>query len=207
MGWLTLLGVAVAAALLLWLLRLPRLLWSFTGAALMLGAAGYALQGSPERPGHPATPADRAIEIDPGLIALRGAMLGRFSIEDAYFIASDAMLRAGDTGAAVAVMQGAVRKYPTDYALWTGLGLNLSLHNGGLVSPASRLAFDRAMTLGRSHPAPPFFLGLAYANAGQYQEARPFWARALALTPANASYRGEIAGRLAELDRALAANR
>lgn len=207
MGWLMLLGVAIAAGLLLWVLRLPRMLWSFAAAAMMLGAAGYALQGAPERPGRPAQPADRAIEVDPGLVELRGAMMGRFTLQGAYFIAADAMLRSGETGSAVAVMQGAVRKFPRDSQLWTGLGTMLSLHNGGLVSPAARLAFDRAMTLAPRHPSPPFFAGLAYANAGQYAEARPFWARALALTPSGASYRPEIAGRLAALDEAIAANR
>lgn len=207
MGWITLLGVALAAALLLWLLKLPRLLWSFTAAAMMLGAAGYALQGAPGRAGHPAEPADRAIEIDPGIVALRGAMTSRISLENAYFIAADAMLREGESGTAVTVMQGAVRKYPRNFELWTGLGTTLSLHNGGLVSPAARLAFDQAIKLAPRHPSPPFFLGLAYANAGQFMEARPFWARALALTPARASYRPEIAGRLAALDEAIAANR
>lgn len=205
MGWLLLLGVAVAAALLLWALKLPRMLWSFAAAAMMLGAAGYALQGAPGRAGRPAEPADRAIQIDPGIIELRGAMMGRFTLENAYFVAADAMLRAGETGSAVAVMQGAVRKYPQDAQLWTGLGTVLSLHNGGLVSPAARLAFDRAMRLAPLHPAPPFFLGLALANAGQYVEARPFWARAVALTPPALGYRAELVGRLAELDRAIAA--
>lgn len=207
MGWGLLLGVAVAAGLLLWLLRLPRMLWSFAAAAMMLGMAGYALQGTPDRAGQPAKPADRAIEIDPAIIELRGAMMGRFTLEGPYYIAADAMLRAGETGSAVAVMQGAARKYPRDYQFWTGLGTMLSLHNGGLVSPAARLAFDRGMMLGPRQPAAPFFAGLAYANAGQYAEARPFWVRALALTPPGASYRPEIAGRLAALDEAIAANR
>jgi cytochrome c-type biogenesis protein CcmH len=207
MGWAVLLGVAIAAAVLLWLLRLPRVLWSFTAAAMMLGAAGYALQGTPDRPGRPAQPADRAIAIDPGIIELRGAMTSKISIENAYLIAAEAMLRSGESGTAVAVMQGAVRKYPRDFELWTGLGTMLSLHNGGLVSPAAKLAFDQGMKLAPRHPSPPFFAGLAYANAGQFMEARPLWARALALTPPKASYRPEIAGRLAALDQAIAVNR
>ena len=207
MGWVVLLGVAGAAALLLWLLKLPRLLWSFAAAAMMLGAAGYALQGAPGRAGRPTQPADRAIEIDPSIAELRGAMTSKISIENAYFVAADAMLRAGESGSAVTVMQGAVRKYPRNFELWTGLGTMLSLHNGGLVSPAARLAFDQAIKLAPRHPMPPFFLGLAYANAGQFMEARPYWARALALTPDGARYRPEIAGRLAALDEAIAANR
>ena len=204
MGWVLLLVVAAGAAVLLRLLRLPRALWMFVGAAAMLGAAGYALQGAPGREGHPATPDARVIAIDPSVITLRGALFGRFSGEDAYFSAADALLRAGASGSAVTVMQGAVRRAPRSPAFWTGYGTVLSLHNGGLVSPAARFAFDQAMRLNPLHPGPPFFLGLAYANAGAYAQARPFWARALALTPPDASYRAEIAGRLASLDEVLA---
>lgn len=207
MGWIMLLAVACVAALLLWALKLPRLLWSFAAAAMMLGAAGYALQGAPDRAGRPTEPADRKIEIDPAISDLRGAMTTRISLATAYFVAAEAMLRAGESGSAVAVMQGAVRKSPDNFELWAGLGTVLSLHNGGLVSPASRLAFDQAIKLAPRHPLPPFFLGLAYANAGQFMEARPYWARALALAPPKASYRPEIAGRLAALDEAIAANR
>lgn len=207
MGWIMLLAVACVAALLLWALKLPRLLWSFAAAAMMLGAAGYALQGAPDRAGRPTEPADRKIEIDPAISDLRGAMTTRISLANAYFVAAEAMLRAGESGSAVTVMQGAVRKSPDNFELWAGLGTMLSLHNGGLVSPAARLAFDQAIRLAPRHPLPPFFLGLAYANAGQFMEARPYWARALALTPPKASYRPEIAGRLAALDEAIAAAR
>src|SRR3546814_11342997 len=59
-------------------------------------------------------------------------------------------------------------------------------------------------SLAPKHPGPPFFLGLAYVRAGEFAEARPFWARALDLTPGDASYRPEIAVRLMLLDRFLA---
>ena len=64
-------------------------------------------------------------------------------------------------------------------------------------------SFRRAMSLAPGHPGPPFFLGLAYIRAGQFAEARQWWARALRLTPADAGYRPEIADRLALLDAAL----
>ena len=72
------------------------------------------------------------------------------------------------------------------------------------VSPPALLAFRRAAQLAPEHPAPPFYLGMAYVRAGQFREARPYWARALALSPEGQSYSREIALRLALLDRLLA---
>ena len=72
------------------------------------------------------------------------------------------------------------------------------------MSPAARLAFERAMRLAPEHPAPPYYAGLAYVGAGEFAKARPLWARAVALSPAGAGYRRDLALRLALLDRYLA---
>ena len=72
MGFLTLaiLGAVAFGAMALFGLKRP--LWSIAGAALMLGATGYALQGSPFLPGQPARPLANVAAMDPGLIDLRG---------------------------------------------------------------------------------------------------------------------------------------
>ncbi len=204
MGWVWLIVIGLSTAGLLWVLGVGRAIWSMVGAALMLGAAGYALQGRPALPGSPAEAASEGIEIDPGIVKLRGAMTGNFTAEAAYLTASDAMLRAGEPEAAVAVMLGGIRKMPKDMSLWTGLGGAIAQHDGGYVSPAALFAFRHAMDLAPKHPAPPFFLGLAYVRAGEFTEARRYWLRALTLTPEDASYRPEIAVRLMLLDRYLA---
>lgn len=204
MGWLWLLALAGLALAVMWRAGLPRDLWAFVGAALMLGAAGYALQGAPGLPGSPTVEAARSIPIDPGLSELRGKMLGRFTGVAAYQTAADAMLSRGNTEAAVAAMLGGIRLAPNSVALWTGLGDTIALHDEGIVSPASRFAFTRAARLNPKHPAPPFFLGLALARNGQFVEARPFWVLALGLTPPDASYREEIALRLVLLDQFIA---
>src|SRR3546814_7244633 len=54
MGWVWLIVIGAAAAGALALLGVGRGLWSLVGAALMLGATGYALQGRPDEPGSPA---------------------------------------------------------------------------------------------------------------------------------------------------------
>lgn len=205
MGWLLLLAIALGAALLLWRTGYPRKLWAIPATALMLGAAGYAWQGSPGLAGHPVSTERQRGQVDPELVALRDAMFGRFNFSFSYFVAADAMTRIGAPGQAANVMIGAVRKAPQDAGLWTGLGLTLAEHDGMRVSPASRFAFDRAMALWPKHPGPPFFLGLALIREGRFAEARPFWAKAVALTPEKASYRDELTVRLFLLDRLLEA--
>lgn len=203
MGWIALAGIGLAALAALWAFGLPRGLWSFAGAALMLGAAGYALQARPDLPGAPVEVAKKAQPDDPMLRDLRGAMFGRFTVIDSYFFASDALMRSGDAEKAAKFMLSGVRASPQDAALWTWLGVTLAEADGRTVSPAAGLAFRRAVALAPKHPGPRFFHGLAYVRAGQFAAARPYWADALKLTPTNAAYRKDIALRLSLLDRLL----
>jgi cytochrome c-type biogenesis protein CcmH len=202
-GWLILgaIGTAVFAAL--WALGLPRSLWSFAGAALMLGAAGYALQARPDLPGAPVQARKQPRADDPTLRELRGALFGRFTADDSFFFASDALMRGGDPDKAAKLMLGGVRASPGDAALWTWLGITLAEADGRVVSPAAGVAFRRAVAIAPKHPGPRFFYGLAHVRAGQFAAARQHWADALKLTPANASYRNDIAMRLMLLDRFL----
>lgn len=205
MGWLLFLGLAVAAGLLLWLLRFPRRLWAVPATAVMLGGAGYAWQGSPGLAGYTVEAAKQEGTVDPELVALREAFFGRFNFDAAYFMASDAMMRSGSPQSAARVMTGAVRKAPDDAGLWTWAGVVLAENDGNQISPASRFAFQRALALAPKHPGPAFFYGLAQIREGKLAEARPYWAKAVELTPANASYRGELLTRLFLLDRFLEA--
>ena len=204
MGWVGLLVLGGGVMALLVRLGIGRGLWSAAGAALMLGATGYAIQGRPTLPAHPATPAAMIQPEDPGIIELRDRMLGHFSGDGAYLVAADAMTRTGDRRLAVQAVLGGIRRYPESVLLWTGLGTALAAHDGGRVSPPALFAFEQAMRLSPRHPAPPFFLGLARVRAGEFAAARPLWARALALCPPNASYSRDVAVRLALLDQYLA---
>lgn len=201
MGWFVLFVLGGAAFGAMVALGVKRSLWSMIGSALMLAGAGYALQGRPTLSASPAQPTVAAEAIDPELMDLRDRMLGRFSGDGAYLVASDAMARQGEERAAVEVLLGGIRKIPNSLLLWVGLGSAYAAHDGGQVSPPALFAFQQAARISLKHPAPPFFLGQAYVEAGEFARARPYWAKALSLAPEGASYRRDIAMRLAILDR------
>jgi tetratricopeptide (TPR) repeat protein len=202
-GWVMLGLLMTTTAALLVVLRVPKILWPLAGSALMLGAAGYAWQGRPDWPGQPAVAKRIKLPPDSTYLQLRGTFFGRYGREGVYFGISDRQLADGDVQFAAGIVTGGLQFSSDNIALWTELGNITALHDSGLVSPASLFAFKRAMSLAPEHPGPPFFLGLAYIRAGQFAAARPWWERALRLTPADASYRSEIADRLALLDAAL----
>lgn len=204
MGWVALLALGAGSFALLVALRIDRTMWSFAGAALMLGATGYALQGSPSTPARPAEPVVDRSAAEPEMMDLRDRMLGRFSGDGAYQVAADAMTRAGDQKAAVNVLLGGIRAVPNSVLLWTALGNALVAHDGDQVSPAALFAFQQAARLSPRHPAPPFFLGLARIRAGDFAAARPLWMLAYRLSPDRASYKQDIGIRLALLDQYLA---
>lgn len=204
MGFALLLAIGAAAFGALRLLGLPRALAGMAGAALMLGGAGYAWQGQPGLAGSQARPEVAAVELDPALVDLRDRLIGRFTAEHAYFVWADAMLRSGNPEAAARVMLGGANALPGDFILWTGAGDAIARRDG-LVSPAAGLAFRRAFQLAPGHPAPPFFLGLAYARSGDLARTRTAWRRAVMLSPPGTSYRRDIAGLLAVVEAQLAA--
>lgn len=205
-GWVMLGGIAVIALLVLAVTRYPIRLWAVPATAIMLGAAGYTWQGSPGLPGHPVRPDAQKAEVDQGLIDLRDQMFGKYgTFAWSYANLADGMARTGNPELAVAVWQGAVRKVPEDVALWTGFGLALAEHDGNQISPAAQLAFDKALALSPSHPGPPFFYGLALIRANRFAEAKPWWEKAVALTPETAPYHRELAMRLLALDAFLQA--
>lgn len=198
MGWVALGLIGAAAFAALRLAGLPPVLGWFAGAALMLGATGYALQQQAGLPGRPVRAGAAAVDVDPGLSALRSVILPGAA---PALTAADARLGSGDSTAAARGLLDAIARDPRDPALWTGLGSAIVAHDEGQMSPAAGLAFRRATKLAPHAPGPPFFLGLAYVQAGDLAAARTAWLRALALSPPGAPYRLDIAERLMLLDQ------
>ncbi|MBJ6123181.1 hypothetical protein JAO74_15410 [Sphingomonas sp. BT553] len=200
MGWLALVIMMAAAFVALVLLRLPRLVWSMVGAALMLGATGYALQCRPDLPAQLAIPAGETLATDPAITDIRGQMFGRFGAEGAYLTAADALSRNGSSRYEVQTILGGIRNSPKSVQLWTALGDAIARHDHGQLSPAAALAFSHAAQLDPRHPGPPFFRGMALARAGDVDGAEASWRRALSLTAPDAVYRPAIVERLALID-------
>ena len=186
MGWLILLLLVLACISGLALLGVRGGLLTAAMAALLFGAAGYALQGRPGVADAPAADSEGRRLVP--LTAARHAFFGDFSPEERWLLISEAYARVGDTENAVGIMTNAVGKYPGSPHLWIGLANALVDHAGGLTPPAE-LAYRRAAELSPGYPAPPFFYGLALARSGDPQAAVAIWKNILATAPKDASWR------------------
>jgi cytochrome c-type biogenesis protein CcmH len=202
MGWFALAIVAIGSGAALWLAGMPRSLLTAAAAALALAGAGYAWQGRPLTPANPVAMQASAMELNPGMLAFRAAVLR--PSDPATMAAADAAIRRGAPEDAVAALLNAVAQRPNDAALWTWLGVAYAASDGGQLSAAAKFAFARAMRLAPREPGPPFFLGLSAFDARDLDTARAAWAQALALTSKDATYREDIALRL-RLANAIAA--
>ena len=197
-GWFALLLLIGATLAVFWLLRVRGAMLQLVGAALLFGAAGYAFVG---RPG--LASAQRATEQGQApipLTNLRHAFFGRFTPTEHWLVISESLARRGKTQDAAGVLQSAVREHPGDPALWIGLGNALADHAGTL-TPASDLAYRRAIELSPDYPAPRFFYGLALARSGDGKAAITLWQQILAEAPADASWRPLVEDAIAALDR------
>jgi len=170
----------------LWLLRVRGGALTASAAALLLGGAGYALQGRPGVPGAPAQNSE-AGDVFP-LTQARHAFFGEFTFAEPWLRMSEALGRDGKSEDAIGILQNAVKRYPGDPQLWIGLGNALVDHARGM-TPAAELAYKRAEEAAPGHPAAPFFYGLALARSGDRDGALKLWRDVLAKAPPSASWR------------------
>lgn len=204
-GWVIAFGLAVPLMVALVLVgRIPRAAWEITGAALLLGLAGYAWQGHPGLPGAPRS-ADRAggAGFDEALAEQRRGMAERYGKAGQWLMLSDGLGRQGKTKEAANVLVSGLRQEPDDPNLWLGLGNALVAHAGGVVSPGADFAYRRAMAIDPDAPAPRYFYGLSLARAGQLQEARDLWAPLAASAPAGSKVKAELDLNIARIDAML----
>ena len=191
-GLIVLAGLIVGIAIAFWLLGHVRgAALQITIAALMLGGAGYALQGRPGFDGAPHSGSTRAVPLP--LTGARHAIYGQFTSSERWLVIADGFASRGNTGEAVGAIRAGLKANPRNSVLWTGLG-NALVDHAGMLTPAAELAYGHAVALAPKHPGPLFFRGLALARSGQRDEAIADWRQALSLTPPKAAYRQMIQG-------------
>ena len=173
-------------------------LLTFAAAALMLGAAGYALGGRPGLSGSPR--AGQAAAAPVPLTGARTLFLGRFSASEHWLLMADALASRGKTQDAVGILQSAIRAHPRDYGLWVGLGNALTDHARG-ITPAATFAFDRARKLAPNAPAPDYFEGLALLRSGDAEGAYKLWRDLLDRAPPQAEWRPLVADGVALIEQ------
>ncbi|MBA3511345.1 tetratricopeptide repeat protein [Sphingomonas sp.] len=196
-GWLILIALVVLGLGAFRLLGLRGPMLQLGAAALLVGAAGYALQGRPGLAGSPrATATSR--EVLP-LTGARNAFFGQFTRTGHWLLMADSMARKGRTADAAGLLRSAVREYPNDPVLWVGLG-NALVDHSGVLTPAAQLAYERAVELAPGHPAARFFFGLALARSGDRAGAIVMWRQILAEAPADAGWRPLVEDAIAALE-------
>lgn len=197
MGWIILIVLlAVAFGLLARFGNLPRTGLELLGAALLVGLAGYAWQGSPGQPGTPITSREAAGKVDAAaMTSLRKLRTGAGE-EGAWLDMGDALTRAGATPEAVLAIRSGIRDHRNSPDLWVGLGNALIAHGDGVISPAAMFAFQHAASLSPEHPGPAFFYGLALAQQGLLEQAAQVWRELLSRTPPNAPWRADLVARI-----------
>jgi cytochrome c-type biogenesis protein CcmH len=200
MVWGMVLAFAVIAFGVLWRFgSMTRSALELTGAALLIGIAGYAWQGSPGEPGTSVPSREASSKLNEANVESRRNMIGQFGNEAAWLDFADTMTRMGETQGAVLAMRSGIRDNPKSANLWVGLGNALVAHGDGLVSPAANFAFQHAAQLSPTHPSPPFFLGVALAQQGRTEEAARVWTALLARSTKDAPWRKDVEARLAAI--------
>ncbi|MEO6360162.1 MAG: cytochrome C biosynthesis protein [Sphingomicrobium sp.] len=186
MGWAILIGMIGAALVLLRLLGVTGAMLKLAGAALLIAACGYSLQGRPGLAGAPRRAA--VVEQQFPLSEARHVFFGEFSGNEHWMRMSEAVGRHGNSADVAGLLRSAIQQHPNDPMLWIGLG-NALVDHARVMTPPAELAFARAGQLAPNHPAPPFFRGLALARSGDPAAAVGIWRKILAKAPADASWR------------------
>jgi len=208
MGWVLAIGLAaVCFAVLLIVFRLPRQCWEATAAALLLGLAGYALQGNPAQPGAGKAPPEEvdAPDTAPGAAERKAGPRG--PLGDPLLMTAAAFARHGKYADAADFARAAADKDAGNGDAWLALANYLVGHAEGNLTPAALYSYGQAEATSPGNPAPAYFLGLALAQAGQLEQGRAVWADLLARSPKEAPWREDLAAKLASLDAFIAAQR
>ena len=195
-GWLALVLLVALGLGAFRLLGLRGAMLQLAAAALLIGAAGYALQGRPGLGGFTREIRDPRQVIP--LASARRVFFGEVGGSSHWLMMADSMASRGNTADAAGILRSAVREHPGDPVLWIGLG-NALVDHVGVLTPAAQLAYERAIQLSPGHPAAPFFIGVALARSGDRDGAVKMWRQILSEAPADAAWRPLVEDAVAAL--------
>ena len=199
-GWLPVLVIA-AMAIGGVLLFVPgrKQLWPAIAAAVVLGLAGYAWQGSPEQAAAPAQPITAKLKAADALLQMRADMDTGYGIGKQWLITADSYARSGKYDYSAAFIQAGLREHPKNADLWAGLGVVLLLAGDGQMSPPAKMAFANARKFGPRNPAPDYFDGLVELFEGRPAKTVQIWQSLVDNAPDKAIWRPKLESQLGGL--------
>jgi len=196
-GWAIFAGVALLALLLLWRPgRLDQAALMLVAAALFVAAAGYAWLGSPGEAGAPAAGRDKAMRSDTLFASERQMFLTKYGETGTVLATADAFNRMGEDETAADLLANTIAKHPKDVDLRIGYAHALLVLAQGNMTPAVKLAFDRAAEIAPANPAPAYFLGLSQIEIGHVAGAEQTWRALDASLPAGSLWKAPLEKRL-----------
>ncbi|MBK5910454.1 c-type cytochrome biogenesis protein CcmI [Rhodothalassium salexigens] len=165
-----------------------------------VGGVGYALVGNPdadrvaraernaaERARAPSPDQAEAAEEMAGLVdQLAGVLEDDPDRADGWAMLARYSGRMGQWARSAGAYERAVRLDPDNGDYWVGYGEALVQISEGQVTPAARLAFNRAAQVDPGHPAVAYYTGVALAQRGDAEEAIEIWQDALDRLPQEA---------------------
>lgn len=205
-GWLAVLSLTlVSFAIAAFMLRLPKQGFAVFGAVLLFGLVGYAWQGSPDQPGSPKQP-DPASEQQSGeqMVEARKQLFDGAAPKPDYLVLSDGYARRGKFSEAAQLLRKGLNDNPDHLEGWLALGMALTGHADGFVTPAAAYAYGKARSIDPLNPGADYFLGFSLLQSGQIVAARDTWASLLERSPEDAPWRPGLASEVARLDDMIA---
>ena len=196
MSWAGPALLVLVAGLALWRSRMQ------LGALALIfavAAAAYAATGSPFSASAPASGPvlpERQQQLQASVEEQRARLAADPANMALWGGFSSALIEAGRSAEAVEALAFAAGQLPPSADMQVLLGTALLAHAEGVMTPAARLALGRASALDPQHPAPPYFLGLSYLQAGQPGEALRVWRELAARTPAGAPWSADLARKI-----------
>jgi cytochrome c-type biogenesis protein CcmH len=199
-GWLPaiLIAAGVLAGLLFFVPKRKQL-WPVVAAAIVLGLAGYAWQGSPQQAAAPAQPIPARLKAAEALLQMRSDMDTGYGIGKQWLITADSYARSGKYDYSAAFIQAGLREHPQNGDLWAGLGVVLFLAGDGQMSPPAQMAFANARKFGPRNASPDYFAGLVELFEGRPAKTVEIWQRLVDGAPDKAIWRPKLESQLGGL--------